>query len=290
MNLEPGQDLFKTLLIDADVLAFVAASAVQIAVEEDGMIRQMGNIREGEVVVDNLISSAAAMLHSRGAARVFYLSCKTEDGWRKNLWPQYKEARGEKASERPLLLDKLKDYLREEYGATSVNKLEADDMIGIVMTEYEHGTHCSVGRDKDFLTIPGCHHTIQTDFFHNQSLQEANAFFYAQVLAGDRVDGFFGAEGIGMKRAVDIIAAGKRVIPQRGVITRGPNKGKETTKWVTEDAETIWDVIVTHYEKSGQTEGEALRNARLANILRHDQYNMETGEIIFWSPTLWRRA
>jgi DNA polymerase-1 len=273
---------FKTLLYDGDTIAFIAAAAVQMNVVDDqGFTTQWANEREGQVVVDNLIAGSARTVESEEATRVFFLSDKAN--WRKDVWSGYKANRKDVA--RPLLLDTLKDYLRDAYQATSVPRLEADDLIGIAMTLRPMGECVSIGRDKDFMTIPGFHCRIQTDTVQHQTREGAIDFHAAQTLAGDRVDGFAGAPGIGMTRALRIIAEDVKVVPERGIITRGKNKGKEVTKWMSTTCHNKWECIVSHYEKGGLTEREALLNARLANILWADQYNAGTGEIELWYPS-----
>jgi DNA polymerase I len=285
MNNKPPK--FDTLLFDADTFAFVAAAAVQTIVDEgDGIYTTFASLDEGRLVLENLIASSALLTGSVEASRKFFIS--DEANWRKDVYPEYKMNRAE--SDRPVLLTPLKEYLREFHGAVSHANLEADDIIGIEMTNGENGVACTVGRDKDFKTIPGWHFRIQTaaPFFMQEA--EANAFFYTQVLAGDRVDGFAGAKGIGMKTAEKIVSSGNKVVPQRGVITRGKNKGSEVIKWFTEPCDTIWEIVVSYFEKSGSDEQEALLTARLANILRADQWDRETGKIKLWEPSMWRNV
>lgn len=276
---------FDTLLFDGDTIAFVAAAAVQMMVDEgEGKYRSHADFDQARVVVENLISESARICGALDAQRLFFISSKTN--WRKDVSADYKMNRSASSQERPILLDPLKDYLREFHGATSIERLEADDIIGIEMTERPHGSCCSVGRDKDFKTIPGWHFRIQTNGPFEMTREEADKFFIAQALAGDRVDNIPGASGIGMKRAEQIVEQGMKLVPQRGMITRGINKGKETTKWVAQPCDDMWEIVVSHYEKSGGCEQDALRNARLTNILRADQFSRVTGKIKLWEPSM----
>jgi 5'-3' exonuclease len=283
---------FATLLIDGDTIAFVAAAAVQGMVDEGGSnFRSYANFDQGRVVVENLLTESARICGALDAERLVFISDKAN--WRKDVASDYKMNRVASSQERPILLDPLKDYLREFHGATSIEQLEADDVIGIELTARPYGSACSVGRDKDFKTIPGWHFRIQTNGPFEMTPVEADAFFYAQALAGDRVDNIAGAKGIGMTRAEQIVEAGMKVVPQRGLITRGPNKGKETTKWVNQPCDDMWEIIVSHYEKAGGTEQDALKNARLTNILRNHQFDLKTGKITLWNPSMivnWNQA
>ena len=71
------------------------------------------------------------------------------------------------------------------------------------------------------------------------------------------MDGYKGVPGIGAKGAEKLLAEAQ---------------GKE------------WEVIRGAYEKAGLTEEDALRNARLARILRPNEYNFTIKEPILWNP------
>jgi len=277
-----------TLLIDGDVVAFRAAAAVQKA-EEDGFgyIRPFANVVEGEAAVMNTILGLQVGL---GATHVRVILSDPHANWRLQITPTYKGNREDTV--RPLLLGRLKDYLRTELGAVWWPGLEADDTLSILATEPQSypGKRIVVGRDKDFKSIPGLHHTIGDKTgsgamrVFEVSPWEADRFHLIQTLAGDRVDGYAGCAGLGMERAARIIDAPQVLRPERGLITRGPRKGQATTKWVGEDTTDLWACVVSHYLKAGMTEADALLTARLANILRHDQYDRATETITLWTP------
>ena len=46
-----------------------------------------------------------------------------------------------------------------------------------------------------------------------------------------------------------------------------------------------WDTVVGAFEKAGQTEEDALVNARLAYILQHKDYDNDTKKINLWNPS-----
>jgi DNA polymerase-1 len=45
-----------------------------------------------------------------------------------------------------------------------------------------------------------------------------------------------------------------------------------------------WETIVAAYVKSGLTKEDALRNARLARILRPSEYDFDTNTPVLWTP------
>jgi len=282
------------LLIDGDIIAFMSAAAAQgIWIDSAGWHQPIANETEGEAIVENVLHGLKTGL--KGDSYSVYLS-DPEDNWRKQVDPTYKATRAD--LQRPMLLDYLKQYLRDNHGATHWAGLEADDVLGILATDPKH--HCGaypddryvvVGRDKDFKSIPGLHHSIKQDvdakgnmLVREVSQWEADRFHMMQTLAGDRVDGYFGCPGIGMDRAAVIVDTPMRLIPKEGVKTRGVNKGEAVTKWVGEPTQDYWACIVSHYAKAGLTEDDALRTARLARILRYGEYDRETESVTLWTP------
>jgi DNA polymerase-1 len=287
-----------TLLIDGDVIAFTAACAVQ-RISEDvfGFVTPFANRHEGEAVVDNMmigLEIAFKATHRRVALS------DPKANWRKDVFPDYKANR--KDSVRPLLLDILKDYLRSNYDAFHWDRLEADDVLGILNTEPQGygGKRILVGKDKDFKTVPGSYHRLK-DFTPsgNPVVQEitpwqAQRFHLWQTLAGDAVDGYPGCPGIGKVTADRILDNPVRLMPGVGLITRGVNKGQQVTKWVSEPTTDLWAMVVSHYQKGMSTswatqpwalaEAAALQSAQIAYILHDGDYNRETGVITYWHP------
>jgi 5'-3' exonuclease len=91
----------------------------------------------------------------------------------------------------------------------------------------------------------------------NVTPEEADYWFWTQCLTGDPVDGYKGVPGIGA-------VSSKKILEAAG--------------------DNPWQDIVAAYVKAGQTEEDALRNARLARILRPGEYNSTTKEPILWTP------
>jgi DNA polymerase-1 len=290
------------LLIDGDVIAFMAAAAVQaVLIDDFGWCQPIAHTANGEACVENYITGLMAGL--KGDTYEVVLSDPKEN-WRRGVDPNYKTNR---TGPRPMLLGYLKDYLAEKHGAKWWPELEADDTLSIKMTTPGYGAPLPgeegyaqivvvprlicVGRDKDFKSIPGLHHAIKQDIGPNGEMRvrevsrwEADRFHLIQTLAGDAVDGFPGCPGIGMTRAAQIIDAPVRLVPQEGVKTRGVNKGESVTKWMAEPTADLWACIVSHYRKAGQGEEEALVTARLCRLLRFDEYDKVDQRITLWTP------
>lgn len=282
------------LLIDGDVVAFIAAAAVQANFKDDfGWVQPIANVATGEAVVENMLYSFQTGFEADSFEVIL---SDPKDNWRRTVDPSYKSNR---TGPRPLILGELKDYLVKKHGAYFWPGLEADDVLGVLMTDVNlvceaHGKtrRICVGRDKDFNSIPGLHHTIKKDvdvasgklLVREVSQWEADRFHLIQTLAGDRVDGYAGCPGIGMERAAQIIDNPVRLVPKDGVKTRGVNKGESVTRWMAEPTTDYWACIVSQYRKAGLTEEDALVTARLARILRYGEYDPKTEELTLWTP------
>ena len=283
-------------LIDGDTLAFRIASAVQGTIEwPSGWIEPYAVRWEGEAALENYLAKLLRRLGIKDY--LVFLSCPSADNWRLQVDPNYKSNR--KDSIRPLLLEDLKNYLRLKHGAVHFGHLEADDAIGLHMTDpalcpepYKGHVPVAVGRDKDFHTIPGLHYQLGDDdlfadkpFIRKVSEEDAKFNHMVQALAGDAVDGYPGCPGIGMTSARRLLEDPQKLRREEGVITRGPNKGKPTVKWVADGPTTLWGAVVAQYKKAGLGVDEAIQTARLANILQVGQYDMETKQVGYWTPT-----
>lgn len=279
----------RTLLIDGDTIAFRAASACQHSVEQDdGSFQPFAVRSEGETAVDNAIQR----IHDRlNATHIkVFVSCPSGDNWRYQVDPDYKSNR--KDSIRPMLLEPLKQYLRDKYGAIHLPGLEADDALGVYATHPTliEGEKIVVGRDKDFATIPGLHYQLDDDdseglpVIREISPLEAALNHYVQTLSGDLVDGYPGCPKVGKVRARRIVENPERLVEREGVVTRGPRKGQKVSRWVSAGPCTVWEAIVCNYAKEGLPEAEAIKTARLAKILLSEDYDLETGTVRLWVP------
>lgn len=272
----------KHAIIDGDVIAFRAAAGVENTIEwPSGYVERFARRADGEAAVDGMIANLIAQLHLDSWE--IALSCPSEENWRLEVEPTYKGNR--KDSVRPLLLEKLKDYLRDKYAAFHWPRLEADDVVGIRLTQPHVNIEVlSVGKDKDFYTVPGQHFQIGDLSARTVNARTAALFHYQQTLSGDPVDGYAGCPGIGKKRAIQIVENPRRLINKPRPVTRGVNKGQIVPGWTDAGPCSVWEAIVCNYEKAGLEEKDAIKTARLANILQAHQYNMETGEITLWVP------
>lgn len=285
------------LLVDGDVVAFIAAAATQRTIQDEyGNVTAMGVLDEGIEVVKRILVSFGR-LYGTPKHQMTVIISDPKDNWRYDVTKDYKLNRDEDGAfgSRPLILTQLKAYLQAEYGAWFLPRCEADDTVSITQTGMAAaGQYGSViiGRDKDFKCIPGWHVQLASRLSEDpnifyQTLEAANLWHMTQAIAGDMTDGFPGCPGMGMKRAGDILASGARFVPKEGVMLKGPRKGDRIIKWHSEPNASAWETVVSCYEREGLGEAEALTTARLAYLLRHYDYNLSDPDdpvIRLWEP------
>ena len=262
-----------TLLVDADIVAFKIASTAQKVhkfEDDEGTVVECLQLDEWEEVAPRVDTLLADYLEQTKADElIICLSCPTEEGWRKAIYPDYKANRD--YSKRPVYLSDVKDYMAENYRSYRKPTMEADDIMGILSTHptLVPGRKIIVSEDKDMQTIPGWLWNPAKDRKprlvdeHN-----ANYFHFYQTLVGDSTDNYKGCPGIGPKKAEALL-----------------EKHCHETKHDSVFEEYMaWEDIVAAFEKKGLAEEDAILQARLARICRDVDYNFKTQEVILWNP------
>ncbi len=186
--------------------------------------------------------------------------------FRKELEPTYKENR--KNTVKPELLMLAKEYLFEEYRSFIRPRLEADDVMGILATRptlLGKGVDdvVIVSEDKDMRTIPArVYNPNHADVgIMDITPTEANQFLMWQTICGDPTDGYPGCPRVGAKSVY-----------------------AEDALEITDPLE-MWDNVLMAYGSRGLTEEDAVHQARLARILRAEDYNFKRKTIRLWNPT-----
>jgi DNA polymerase-1 len=145
----------------------------------------------------------------------------------------------------------MMDWCRDNYRTVTLPKLEADDVMGIK----SNSTTIIVSDDKDMKTIPTRVFRPTTGESLNITKEEADKNFFIQALTGDATDGYKGLSGVGIKKAEAILGARPH-----------------------------WGAVEDAYVKAGYTKEEALTQARLARILRTQDWDYEKREVKLWTP------
>jgi len=132
--------------------------------------------------------------------QVLYLTGK--NNFRYTAFPEYKV--GRKGKERPKWEQALRQYLVDQWQAEIVDGIEADDACGIKQYSYQ-GQSILCHQDKDLNQLRGRHYNFVKREFYSQSVEEADTYFFYQLLVGDSTDGIKGASGIGKVKAARIL-------------------------------------------------------------------------------------
>jgi DNA polymerase I len=248
-----------TLLIDGDVLIYQVGLAAECPINwGDDLWTLHADLGECKERLAGRISNL--MEHLEGDSAIVALSCSTESGFRRALCPTYKLNR--KDSRKPVVHKPLRDHLVETYDTILRDRLEADDILGVLATTPVKGERrIIVSLDKDFRGVPCLFYRTCEDEpkVEEISRTDAGRFHAIQTLMGDRVDGYTGIPGVGPVKAYKML------------------DGLEPHQW--------WPAIVKAYDAAGLCEEVALTNARMARILQHSDYNTKTGEITLWTPS-----
>lgn len=263
--------------IDADILAYKAAAVT----EEDW---------EGQPYVD--LPSAVRAFNDMlsqwlDGVRVSRVVLCLSDGlnWRKELEPSYKAHR--KDQKPPTNLAALRHSLKERKNVLMVPELEADDVIGIHCSRDPNGT-IAISTDKDFLGVPLELWNPDKRVRTSVSVEEADRWHLIQTLAGDATDGYGGCPGVGVVTASRMLDKKLKVVPEQREVTRGKRKGSIETKWRGSPAANGWETVVSLYRRAGLSEADALLQARLARILRWNEY--DGNGVKLWLPPTASRA
>ncbi len=257
----------RTVIVDGDVVVYKVAEAVADSFE-------VATVEQDDFIYRNIgwASKEAANRYLDEMINEICLSCKAQNvciclsdmdsNFRKSLNPSYKANR---KSIKPILYKYLRKYMIEAgYMVYERASLEADDVIGILATSTKiiKGDKVVWSLDKDFKTVPCKFHRASIkgdDKSKIISEAEADWWFMYQTLVGDAVDGYSGCKGIGDKTARKTL-------------------GKVGEHTLSE----MWQAVIDTYKSKGFTEEDALLNARMARILRAEDYDFKNKEVKLW--------
>lgn len=279
------------MLIDGDVLCYKVALGGEYAVNwaSEGQPELWTVWADAEETKARFKSAIYSLKEKLGADWAIIAVTKDTENFRKAFLPSYKDNRSN--NRRPILLHELRKFCTEHFEALSDPRLEADDILGILATGGSFNGECVespecilVSADKDMRTIPGDHYHVETGQKFRVSEIDATYFFLSQALGGDITDNYTGCEGIGRERAEQVLKAGEAWEQYTHTLKSGPRKGTEEVRWRKIKARDQWHTVVSHYQKAGFTEEDAIVQARCARILTRDLYNDKTGEITLWQP------
>jgi len=243
----------KTLLIDADVLAFEASVIAEESIEWK---EEMWTVHADMALAKARIVNRVEQFKEKLQADDIVMALTDRANYRRILNPDYKSNRSK--SRLPIILKQVKKWIIEEMDGQLWPNLEADDVISILATDKKMDEETIiVSIDKDFKSVPGIYYDFNKDETHHVSQEDADRYHLIQTLTGDATDGYSGVPKVGAVTA-------KRLLEKEGY---------------------EWDVVKKCYEDVGMTENDALMNAWMARLLQADNYCFRTNTIKkLWTP------
>jgi DNA polymerase-1 len=238
-----------SLLIDADYIVYKSCAANETEIDwGDDVITVTSRFTEAYNMVQRELCSIANDLGCFDDSILFF---SDSINFRKSIDPDYKGHRNRK---KPCGYKRVINKLKEDYQVVVMPQLEADDALGIWATKESGHIICSP--DKDMRQIPGDLFDLSTGVVTITS-EEGKRWHFIQTLAGDQTDGYGGVPGIGIKRA-------EALFDKEGY---------------------TWETVVKAFAEKDLSEEVALKNARLAKILQHTDYDFTNQEPRLWHPS-----
>ena len=235
------------LLVDGDIVLYSSSVATEHAVHwNDDVWVLSANLEQARDMARKYLDDITEKLEATKVT----ICLSGKGNFRYGLNPNYKSNR--KDSRKPIVYPELKEWMINNYGAQVEDKLEADDLLGIMATREPRAI--IVSPDKDMQCVP-CRLYRQGELM-DISPMEANYFHMLQTLTGDPTDGYPGCPGVGAVTAKKLLAG---------------------------TPDTWWGSVLQAYQKAGCTDDDALLNARMAYILRDE--NWIDGKVKLWEPS-----
>lgn len=227
-------------LIDADVIRYA-----------------VGYVAAGEPVA-NCLHSVKMMIGDivKNAGCDEYVCFLTGQGNFRDDIATIRPYKGNRTQPKPDHYDAITNYIMEHQNGEMVCGMEADDAMGITQfADYHIGSEGSTviaTIDKDLDQIPGWHYNWKRNSLYSVTMDEADKFFYTQLLTGDTVDNIQGVPGLGKVGAAKIIAA------------------------CTTEEDMYWAAVCEYSKKYDKPMEALIENARLLWILRYPGQSWES--------------
>jgi len=239
-----------SLLIDADLYLFRALIATE---EEVEWTTDCWSLYSDVAAAKASFNAQISHWKQKWEVESVVMCLTGHNNFRKTLCPDYKSHR--KKSRKPLGYTAFVEWCKESYAYCCEPTLEADDIMGILATAPGSNT-IIVSDDKDMLTIPANLYRPQREELGSSSKELADRTWLFQTLVGDSADGFPG-------------------LPRVGPVTAEKILGRDGG----------WPQVVQAFQKGGFSADDALLQARLARILRYNDWDNAMSEVRLWEPS-----
>ena len=242
----------KVMIVDGDLVVYKIASSLEEPIDWGNDVWTLhSDLGKGKTILQQTINHYKDKTKSKEV--IFAFSDK--NNFRKELDKGYKSYR--KKIRKPICYAPLRRWAEQNYNFYTLPNLEGDDVIGILATQHYKTNNVIISGDKDMRTIPSWHCFIGDDQLEFVDEQQADKNFCLQVLTGDQTDGYKGCPGVGAVKA-------NRVLHDKFNINE------------------MWKAVIEEFERNKLSFEDAYHQARLARILRKDEYDFATNQ-----PNLW---
>lgn len=258
-------------LVDADGILYSAALKGETVC--DGEQLQMVPLEK--VYRDAVTRLEQAIAYVKGAEQSF-VCLSDRRTFRMDLLPPHTDGsvgrlgyKGQrKQVPRPILLDGLRTKFADAspYRVLLIKGLEADDVCGISAGQLQgQGHHTTiVSPDKDLLQIPGtvCTPRIGAKPVYTEVTREmGDRMHLLQTLMGDTCDNYRGLPGWGARKAGEVL---------------------DLMDLARLEHRDRWASVIEFFEAAGLTREDALVQARVARILRAEDWDATAKAPILW--------
>ncbi|WP_421276140.1 hypothetical protein [Aeromonas veronii] len=271
-------------LFDLDIFAYHAAAASEVETDwGDGLWTLHSYLDDAIAQAEDEIESLSKKLK----LDTIILCVTSSWNWRMSVLPTYKGNR--KDVRKPLVLNRLKDELGKKYQSVKIEGLEADDVMGILATSplfMPDHQKIIISEDKDMKGIPCFLFNPRNDEREQEITEEAaDKWFLTQALIGDPTDGYSGCPGAGPVLANELFSENVVWEQYEHTFKTGPRKGiVELRMRKVPNEGSLWNCVMSAYSKAGCDEEFALTQARVARILRFEDFDFTTMKPILWTP------
>ena len=180
----------RNLIVDGDILTFRAAFSAEAEAEAWVACSRASKILE-DMVMETEVEKYEVWISGK-------------NNFRYQVYPEYKANRI--GMKRPKWEQEVKSYLVHTYNAKVSDGCEADDMMGVRSMQEGKDLGIIATIDKDLNMIPGWHYNfVKKELFH-VTPEEADRFFFYQLIVGDTTDNIKGVPGLGPKKAEKLLS------------------------------------------------------------------------------------
>ena len=251
----------RLLLIDGDILVYETAASLEVPTDWGDDFWTLHC--DAKAAKEQMVASIEAIKNDLKADEMIFALSNYDNPFRKLVLPSYKSNR--KTVRKPVVWGEMRAYLKEHYVWKEKPGLEGDDILGILATKpWFNRERIIVTIDKDLLTIPGLHYNMRKTELGVLEVTQAQAdkMHMIQTLTGDPTDGYKGC----------------------------PKVGKVGAEKILGDCEptyaAMWPHVVKAYAAAGLSEEVALQQARVARILRAEDWDFKNERVKLWEPKL----